>query len=80
MLAERQVESAAQELRVARVLGEPALVAVGGEADQRAEVVVLVEVEQHVAVMQVLHIDGGKARDRLLLDDRCGSGEWRKRR
>ncbi len=69
MLAEREVEAAAQELRVARVSGEVALVAVRGEADERVEVVALVEMEQHVAVVEVLDLHGREPRHRVLLDD-----------
>ena len=80
MLAEREVEAAAQELRIARMRGEPALVAIGGEPHERVEMVVLVEIEQHVAVVQVLHIDGRQARDGVLLDDGRGERRGRQRR
>src|SRR5690606_23166133 len=79
MLAQRQVQAAAQQLGVARVRREPALVAIGREADQRLEVVLLVETEQYVAVVQVLHLHGRQAGDRLLLDDRRGRRKWRER-
>ena len=77
MLAERQVEAAAQQLGVARVRDEPALVAVGREAHQRVEVILLVEVEQHVAVVQVLHLHGRQPRKGLLLYGRRGEGRRR---
>ena len=70
MLSERQVEPAAQQFRVAHMRGEPALVAVGRQSHQRVEVVVLVEIEKHVAVVQVLHLDGRKA----AVAERCRSG------
>ena len=67
--------------RVPGVRREAPLVAIGGEPHERVEVVSLVEMEQHVAVVQVLHLDGRQARDRLLLDDRRGRHrEWRQRR
>jgi hypothetical protein len=80
VLAERQVQAAAQELRVARVGREPALVAVGREPHERGEVVLLVEMEQDVAVMQVLHFHGRQARQRVLIYGRRGEGGRRGRR
>jgi hypothetical protein len=80
VLAERQVEAAAQELGIACMRNEPALVAVSREPDQRIEIVLLVEMEQYVAVVQVLDLHRGQPRDRVLFDDGSGDGRRRERR
>ena len=65
VLAERQVQTALEQLGFDGVMREAIEILRGAEARQRLHVVALVEVEQHVAPVQVLH-DLRRADQRLL--------------
>ena len=70
VLAERQIQAALEQLGFDGVMREAIEILRGAEARQRLHVVVLVEVEQHVAPVQILH-DLRRADQRLLFCRLC---------
>ncbi len=53
--AQRKIETAEQQLRFVLVMREKTPLLIGVEARDRLEVVLLIEVEEDIAVVQVLH-------------------------
>ena len=65
--SQRKVEAARKQLGFRRVMLDPVQVARHLEAHQRVEIIVLEKVEQHVAVIEVANLAGGRQVPRCIL-------------
>ena len=70
VLPQRQIQAALEQVRLDRVMREPLQVLCCAQPGQGCEILVLVEIEQHFAPVQVFHCLR-RADERIL--NRCGS-------